>query len=327
MTSRVDGDAGEDLGPHFSWEVVASGDEGPGPRSRHVLVHDRADGATLLFGGLVWSRGWGPSTDARMLGDTWVLRKGEWSPVSTPRHPSARHRSTMVYDDSRGCSVLFGGQDQSGRLLSDTWIYEGRTWEPRSLWPWQRPPGRCAHAMAYDEELGSVVVFGGIGGRNQALGDTWLFGGNRWTKVQVPGPRARRFASMSYDPHLGGCLLHGGSEDDLGHHRFGDSWLFRDGSWSPLPEEFATEARDDHGLAYHRSVGVTVMLEGTGGREGTLCLTTKGWRSVATSPEGPRHQCAPIAWDESLGGLVAHGGETGQGGRHFDTTRVLRWNA
>jgi hypothetical protein len=41
-------------------------------------------------------------------------------------------------------------------------------------------------------------------------------------------------------------------------------------------------------------------------------------------PLHPRHQCAPLAWDDGLDGLVLHGGETGHAGHQYDSTLVLR---
>jgi len=46
-------------------------------------------------------------------------------------------------------------------------------------------------------------------------------------------------------------------------------------------------------------------------------------RAIVT-PDQPRLQCSPLAWNAELGGLVMHGGETGQGGYQSDVTCVLR---
>jgi len=54
----------------FAWNTIASGNEGPGPRSRHGLVYDRRGGATVLFGGIVWAK------PTHLMSDTWELRNG-----------------------------------------------------------------------------------------------------------------------------------------------------------------------------------------------------------------------------------------------------------
>src|SRR6266478_3362076 len=40
----------------YVWDVVADGNDGPGPRSRHGLVHDTGARTTVLFGGVIWGK-------------------------------------------------------------------------------------------------------------------------------------------------------------------------------------------------------------------------------------------------------------------------------
>lgn len=309
--------------PAFTWRMIANGFDGPGPRSRHGLVYDRNAGATVLFGGIVWIG------NGLLKSDTWELKGGSWSPVDVVEQPPPRHRGAMVFDEQRGFSVLFGGQADSGTMLGDTWTYAERSWRRRKSWWGRRPAPRCGHALAYDEETGQTVLFGGIGPSDRNLGDTWVFNGQSWREVRCPiSPSPRRYAAMAYDPFLQGCLLHGGSFDELGRRQFGDAWLFRDQTWTLLPIGFETDARDDHGLAYHRSAQTMILLEGLRGPRGVLGYSTDGWldgwQTVPTEPLHPLHQCAPLAWDDTLDGLVLHGGEVRHLGPQFNTTLVLR---
>jgi hypothetical protein len=169
-----------------------------------------------------------------------------------------------------------------------------------------------------------TVLFGGIAGGDKPLGDTWIYNGSAWRRIDGPHPPARRYPAFAYDPRLEGCVLHGGAVDDAGEYQFGDSWLFRDQSWTRLPEGFETDVRDDHGLAYHRSAECLVMLDGLRGARGVLTNSNEGWEQATCVPLHPRHQCAPLAWDAGLDGLVLYGGETSHGGSQFDTTLVLR---
>ncbi len=171
------------------------------------------------------------------------------------------------------------------------------------------------------------MLFGGIDPNDQPLGDTWLFDGKSWTNIPGQRPPARRYAALAYDPELKGCLLHGGAVDDNGRMKFGDAWLFQDSAWKRLEESFDTDKRDDHGLAYHRGARRMVMLEGVSGERGLLVREETGWRKVNTNPIHPRHQCSPLAWDESLGGLLMHGGEEHHMGPQFSATRLLRMPA
>jgi hypothetical protein len=181
--------------------------------------------------------------------------------------------------------------------------------------------------MAFDEQAGVVVLFGGIDPDDNPLGDTWLFDGTSWKKVSGMSPPARRYAALAYDPDVKGCLLHGGAEDDHGRRTFGDAWLFQDNTWKRLGESYDTDPRDDHGLGYHRRAKRMVMLEGVAGARGMLVREATGWRPVEANPLHPRHQCSPLAWDDELGGLLLHGGESRHGGPQFDTTLLLRMPA
>lgn len=306
--------------PTLGWETIASGDEGPGPRSRHELVYDRQANVAILFGGIIWD------PPRKLCSDTWELRGKEWRRVRTSDSPTPRHRSAMVYLPDRGQSLLFGGQGNQGEFLGDTWLYFGRAWH-RSRSDDTSPAPRCGHSLAFDEQQGVAVLFGGVGPGDRPFGDTWIFEGNNWKQIVVSAPDARRYAAFAYDPDLKGCLLHGGSEDDHSRHSYGDAWVFQDGRWTRLPKTFETEPRDDHGLAYHKVAKRLVMLEGVAGKRGVLKGDSSGWTAIAVNPLHPRHQCSPLAWDDELGGLLMHGGEVRHKGPQFDSTLLLRMPA
>jgi hypothetical protein len=306
-----------DPAPTLGWEVIASGTAGPGPRSRHGLVYDRSANAAVLFGGIIWDG------QGSLRADTWELRDRKWTPIRTPEAPPARHRGAMVYLDSSERSLLFGGQGDTGGFLGDTWTYSGRRWRQVPS-EGAAPSPRCGHCMAFDEQAGVAVLFGGINPDDNPLGDTWLWDGTSWKKVSGTGPPARRYAAFTYDPELKGCFLQGGAEDDHGRRTFRDAWLFQENTWKQLGKSFDTDSRDDHGLGYHRVAKRLVILEGVAGARGILVREATGWRPVEARPLHPRHQCSPLAWDDGLGGLLLHGGESRHGGPQFDTTLLLR---
>ena len=284
------------IAPLFSWKVVATTEQGPGPRSRHCLVYDRTAKAAILFGGIIWN------SRSQLQSDTWELRNQRWYRIKLAQEPPARHRGAMVYDDSRGQSILFGGQGSTGAFLRDTWIYKPGGWQQRATGWWgSRPTPRCGHGLAYDEATRLTVLFGGIGCGDRPLGDTWLFDGSSWQRVAGEAPSPRRYAAFAYDPDLQGCVLHGGAEDDHGRRTFGDTWLFRENVWTKLGTGFQTDPRDDHGLAYHRTAKRLVMLEGISAARNS-CAGDWWSRSVESSPLHPRHQCEPLVWDEDFGG-------------------------
>ncbi len=304
----------------LEWQIIETNGRGPGPRSRHGLVYDSARDCAVLFGGVVWVG------SGQLKSDTWELRDGEWIKIKVPalQRPPSRHRGAMVFDAKRGVSVLFGGQADNGSMLADTWTYGTGGWRRVKSWWWNRPRPRCGHALAYDENTGNVVMFGGAGSLILSLRDTWIFDGSRWRQIDGPGPSARRYSAFAYSPELRGCVLHGGSADDDGKYQFGESWLFRDGAWSRLSTRFDTEIRDDHGFAYHRTAERLIMLDGIRSDSGILAASLAGWESVYCPNLQPSHQCAPLAWHAGLDGLLLYGGEAYHGGPQSDTTAVLK---
>jgi YD repeat-containing protein len=72
-------------------------------------------------------------------------------------------------------SVLFGGVTPAANgYETNTWEYDG-TWTKVNTD--HSPPGRQAHAMAYDSNRGKVVLLGGgTGGANWYMADTWEYG-------------------------------------------------------------------------------------------------------------------------------------------------------
>ena len=289
---------------------------GPGPRSRHCLWYDSELRATVLFGGLVWLSSGGVS----FPNGIWMLCDGGWHQMECPVSPSPRHRSAAAFDKSEVRAVLFGGQSPSNQFLSDTWLHKNGIWRRQRFW--FGPSRRCGHVMAFDEATGQVVLFGGINHVDQPLGDTWVFDGS-WHYNRSTGPSTRRYAAFAYDPELKGCVLHGGAKDDAGKVLYGDSWLFSEGHWKQLPGSLSTSPRDDHALVYHDSAKRLIMAGGL--RADCLLVRSRdSWEPSDASL--PRFQCAPMTYDDQLGGVLLYGGETGHGGNQFESTRLLVWS-
>lgn len=77
--------------------------------------------------------------------------------------------------------------------------------------------------MAYDPNLGAVVLFGGVGGPGKQSNDTWLWNGSNWKEIHPAAvPNVRWNAGMDYDPSANGLLLFGGFSTTA----LGDTWVF-----------------------------------------------------------------------------------------------------
>ncbi|MCB9879096.1 MAG: hypothetical protein H6835_15985 [Planctomycetes bacterium] len=193
----------------------------PPARAGAAAAFDASRGALVLYGGIN-----GVSTSSYLAG-TWEFANGAWSQRPNGGLPPRRFGHAMAYDAARGRVVMFGGRTYAGTIfLQDTWEWDGTSWTPFT--PAHRPSNRMGHAMAFDANLGEVVLFGGLqlGGPFQA--DTWSWNGLDWTlrsPAASPSPRADH--AMAADVERAVVVLHGGYDGaDLG-----DTWQWDGAVW------------------------------------------------------------------------------------------------
>ena len=122
----------------------------------------------VLFGGDV---------GGSVVGDTWEWDGSHWRQAAD-FGPKPCRGAAMT--SAAGATVLFGGLEPTGqppRLSHVTWQWDGQRWVARQD---MGPSGRWGHAIAFDEERGRIVLFGGLSVAPDAvdaahgvLGDTW----------------------------------------------------------------------------------------------------------------------------------------------------------
>ena len=254
----------------------------PEARSLHTMAYDPLRRRIVVFGGM----GSGGLTNP--LYDTWTWDGTEWTQIPV-YGPSGRTNPAMVWDDSIGRLVLFGGNAATLQPLNDTWLWNGTAW--LTVYPPVSPPPRGLHAMAYHEGRRRVVVFGGRGAFGQMLGDTWEFDGVTGTWQQVsPLQSAPRnlFPEMAYDRLRSRAVLFGGNGGS------GDeTWTYLDRTlWAaparPTPGQTVTlflDSPPDSGRAYvlacsfGRGPGLRVFPDG---RVVSLASDPLFWWSLAS---------------------------------------------
>ena len=188
------------------WSDAAPQGSAPSARRGHGMAYDPTSGKVVLFGGWDGSSVLNDTWTYDPVGNTWT----EAAPAGTV--PSARQACTMVYDESAGKMLLFGGWDLSAGL-NDTWEYDpvANTWT--ELAPaGSTPSARWGYSMAYDSGTKQTVMFGGYDG-TACLGDTWSYDRltNTWAGGTDAGsPPARRSHAMAYDPDPGWVLTFAG---------------------------------------------------------------------------------------------------------------------
>jgi cysteine-rich repeat protein len=202
------------------------------------------------------------------------------------------------------------------------WSREDTTWREASP-PAASPPGREAHALAYDPVRDRVVLFGGhaqtdiagAGTRAIEYGDTWEWDGTSWREVTpaAGSPPPRHGHMMAYDPVAGRVLLFGGT--GVGLDAFADTWAWDGTGWTQLTSSLSPSARSDAAIA--TAADGSIVLFGGSDASGmplndTWVWSGGGWTDATptTSPSA-RYGCR-MARDDS-GALVMFGGSGGGG--------------
>ena len=91
--------------------------------------------------------------------------------------PSARFAHAMTYDPVRSRTVLFGGSLLTGDQvanINDTWEWNGEFWTQIAD---IGPANRQDHALCFDNVRQTALLFGGLSGQDNPLGDTWSWNG------------------------------------------------------------------------------------------------------------------------------------------------------
>ncbi len=270
-----------------SWELLhkwseSAPDASPAPRSYFAMTYDALRRRTLVFGG--------QGASGEFLGDTWAWDGAAWTLVcggSAPAcGPSPRRELSMVFDPSRGVTVMYGGiltpgdlscTNISNGVCGDTWELNGSVWteklvtEPGSTgYPLRNP------ALAYDPHSQTVVLFGGRLHPSNDCGspraipllaylcdELWSWDGGQWRPVleplfnhSHPGPRSHARAVADGQ---GAVLLVGGEGASTSGMRpdWQDSWTWDGAAWTEhsryAPPGGVTLAEDDR-LASHSAV-------------------------------------------------------------------------
>ena len=149
-----------------TWERLADGPL----RVGHRLAYDSRLNKIVLFGGI--------DRYGSAPGDTWEYDGARWVKISDSG-PQGREMPGMVFDESRGVSVMFGGMlitvhgFNSWQILSDTWEWNGTEWTQTS----KQGPSTFAPDLAYDSRRKTIVLYRPTSSGSDILLDTWEYKG------------------------------------------------------------------------------------------------------------------------------------------------------
>lgn len=165
VTTGVFGDSG--IATRSDWTQLHPS-VSPGTRDCAAATYDDSSGQVVMFGG--------DSSTIRNVVGTWSWKGNSWEQLPAAKSPPWVSCASMTYDSANHDVVMFGGLGgpQETQYSSKTWLWNGRDWS--SVPVKTPPPGRVNAAMAYDEESGQVILFGGqvtIANKAIAFDDTW----------------------------------------------------------------------------------------------------------------------------------------------------------
>jgi hypothetical protein len=232
-----------------------------------------------------------------------------WTPLAPVHSPGPRTMAAIAYDTKRQRAVLFGGITVWN---GDTFVYDSSTWEWDGT-DWKQidtpvaPAGRVLHAMAYDEQRGRVVLYGGENDSGN-LGDLWEWDGVTWHRLcPVCNPAARFAHRMIYDPERQEIKIYGGQD---GEKSFTEGWTWNGQSWTYFQFEETTPGLYYSPLIYDNANKRVVTFMG-GRWGGTWIWEGNNWLKLELTAQPPIRDESVLVHDPVEKYSVLFGGTTG----------------
>jgi hypothetical protein len=182
----------------FSFPNVSGSLRPPGLENA-AAAYSSQDNAMYIFGGY---------DENQLCSDLWKFEcdSCQWTKLSPPASPAARHSHSMVYNSISGSLVVFGGTVASGSE-GDLWSYSiaDNVWMqiPRTG---DGPYDRTEHTSAYDSSANQVFVFRGRGDSGSFFSELFRYNffDNTW-----------RRADSSTGSHCRTSLIYDAEENEL----------------------------------------------------------------------------------------------------------------
>jgi hypothetical protein len=147
---------------------------------------------------------------------------GKWTALNvTSDMPQGRRLQSAVWDNRDREMIVLGGE-VSTVVLRDLWAFSpdvahgGGAW--RNLMTQTPPTSRFGQAAVWDPVHSQMLVFGGVSGSGNFLGDMWTYrpdkkgAGTNWLLLGFPGsPDGRSSSATAWNPVNGTMLLFGGT--------------------------------------------------------------------------------------------------------------------
>jgi cysteine-rich repeat protein len=272
----------------------------PSPRTQTSVAYDIAKRELVVFGGYL--------SNFEYDNNTFALATS-WRSAPIPPRPAASEISA-TWDFERN-SALVVGSYESAETLAQTYRWDGG-FTPLTAGPTKR----LAPLLARDKD--EIVLTGGrLPGVGSAL-DTWTWDGS-WTMRGSGAPLPRIESALA--PDREGLVLFGGRVPTA----LGDTWRWKNHTWTMLSPPAAPSPRSSHGLAFDPVRNVTVLHGGREegaplGLDDTWEWDGSSWTSVPPAGPSPRLSRHRMVFDPLRRKVVSVGEDSAPG------TSLFEWN-
>ena len=158
----------------------------------------------------------------------WQWARDEWV-LADSTGPRMARTTRAVFDERRSVLVvpIFAGPDVG------VWEWDGQSWRRTTA---VAPAPRVGYALAYDADLGGVIM---VGGRSMSspprdLNDAWSWDGSEWREIvskESQVPSGRMLATLVSDPENKRLLMFGGTNMVA---PVADMWELGARGWRPI---------------------------------------------------------------------------------------------
>jgi len=223
--------------------------------------------------------------------------------AKAPASPGPRRAYSLVYDESRARTVLFGGggatKDAAG--LDVAWSWNGKRWAALEV---KGPSVRENGAFVFDAKRGCCLLIGGSFGEfpsTTVFDETWTLDAKSWTKGAA-GVGKRLHCACAYDRKRERVVVIGGVDPATGKNQ--DDVIEWDGAEWAASTVHAPSALFAPQMAFEEKAGVLIL---TNTAESDNVITTWSFDGH-TFAKLDEHGPALIPSGESLASLGPAGG-------------------
>lgn len=275
----------------------------------HSAVHvGPVDGALLAYDG---TRRRVLAFDSPYL---WELDHNTWRRAPSAIRDGEVTSDVVTYDSARQRLVVIADGMNTFFDYMSVWEWDGARFVEADAGLGPGPLAREDAAATYVASAGHTLLFGGVDGDDDSLGDLWAWDGIRFRELGLQGdaPTPRRDAAMAYDPRRDRVVMFGGRTENWRGTNLGDLWEWDGQRWREIEVSGdGPSPRSGHVMAYDPVRERTVLAGGStlDSEDSSEVWEWDGQDWDLRNGEGsPSHSDASLVFDQGSRRLLLFGG-------------------